>query len=184
MRRHAEGLIILSGAAPGRSWRQPVPVIEVLRGALGEIEDFVRVDMTTDSPEFMHGAAVADVTHLLAELIENAASYSPPTTRIQVRGQRVAAGYIIEVEDQGLGIPADTLGLFNERLARPPEFDLADSDRLGLFVVSRLAARHGAKVTLRTSSHGGTTAIVLLPAPLVVTEQEAVALASRSAAPG
>jgi hypothetical protein len=183
MRRHAEGLIILSGAAPGRSWRKPVPIIEVLRGALGEVEDYVRVDLATDSPDFMHGAAVADVTHLLAELIENAASYSPPTTRIRVRGQRVAAGYVIEVEDLGLGIPADTLGLLNERLAKPPEFELADSDQLGLFVVSRLATRHGVKVALRTSNHGGTTAIVLLPAPLVVTEEEAVVLAARSAAP-
>jgi signal transduction histidine kinase len=183
MRRHAEGLIILSGAAPGRSWRKPVPIIEVLRGALGEVEDYVRVDLATDSPDFMHGAAVADVTHLLAELIENAASYSPPTTRIQVRGQRVAAGYAIEIEDRGLGIPADTLSLLNERLARPPEFDLADSDRLGLFVVSRLAARHGVRIALRTSAYGGTTAIVLLPAPLVVTEEEAVVLAARNAAP-
>ena len=81
MRRQAEGLIILSGAAPGRTWRQPVPVVEVLRGAIGEIEDYARVDLVTDSPDFVQGTAVADVTHMLAELIENAVQYSPPGTR-------------------------------------------------------------------------------------------------------
>jgi signal transduction histidine kinase len=102
MRRQAEGLIILSGAAPGRGWRQPVPVIEVLRGALGEIEDFARIDMVTDSPDFLQGAGVADVTHLLAELIENAVLYSPPATRVKVRCGRVANGYVIEIEDRAL----------------------------------------------------------------------------------
>ena len=163
MRRQAEGLIILSGAAPGRTWRQPVAVVEVLRGAIGEIEDYARVDLLTDSPDFMQGTAVADVTHMLAELVENAVQYSPPSTRVQVRGGRVANGYVIEIEDRGLGIPADTMDVLNERLAQPPEFDLADSDQLGLFVVSRLAARHGVKVSLRVSGYGGTTAIVLLP---------------------
>ncbi|HEX6454591.1 MAG TPA: nitrate- and nitrite sensing domain-containing protein, partial [Trebonia sp.] len=105
MRRQAEGLIILSGAAPGRGWRQPVQVVEVLRGAIGEIEDYVRVDLTTDSPDYLQGTGVTDVTHLLAELIENAVTYSPPATRVQVRGGRVANGYVVEVEDRGLGIP-------------------------------------------------------------------------------
>ena len=172
MRRQAEGLIILSGAAPGRTWRQPVPVVEVLRGAIGEIEDYARVDLITDSPDFMQGTAVADVTHMLAELVENAVLYSPPSTRVQVRGGRVANGYVIEIEDRGLGIPADAMAVLNERLAQPPEFDLADSDQLGLFVVSRLAIRHGVRVSLRVSGYGGTTAIVLLPRDLVVAEEE------------
>src|SRR6516225_6214272 len=161
MRRQAEGLIILSGAAPGRTWRQPVPVVEVLRGAIGEIEDYARVD-------------------LLTELVENAVQYSPPNTRVQVRGGRVANGYVIEIEDRGLGIPADTMNVLNERLARPPEFDLADSDQLGLFVVSRLAIRHGVRVSLRVSGYGGTTAIVLLPRDLVVAEEEVPFLAAKS----
>ena len=182
MRRQAEGLIILSGAAPGRTWRQPVPVVEVLRGAIGEIEDYARVDLLTDSPDFMQGTAVADVTHMLAELVENAVQYSPPNTRVQVRGGRVANGYVIEIEDRGLGIPADTMVVLNERLARPPEFDLADSDQLGLFVVSRLASRHGVKVSLRVSGYGGTTAIVLLPRALVVAEEEVPFLAAKSPA--
>jgi signal transduction histidine kinase len=181
MRRQAEGLIILSGAAPGRGWRQPVPVIEVLRGALGEIEDFARVDLITDSPDFLQGGGVADVTHLLAELIENAVLYSPPATRVQVRCGRVANGYVIEIEDRGLGIPEDTMAELNQRLARPPEFDLADSDRLGLFVVSRLAARQQIKVSLRTSGYGGTLAVALLPHSLVVSEEETVFLAAAEA---
>jgi signal transduction histidine kinase len=182
MRRQAEGLIILSGAPPGRGWRQPVPVVEVLRGAIGEIEGYVRVDLVTDSPDFMHGAVVADVTHLLAELVENAVHYSPPETRVQVKGGRVANGYVIEIDDRGLGFPVGMLAALNERLARPPEFDMANSDQLGLFVVSRLAARHGIKISLRDSAYGGTTAIVLLPFHLVVTEEEADLLAAQSAA--
>jgi signal transduction histidine kinase len=172
MRRQAEGLIILSGAAPGRTWRQPVRVVEVLRGAIGEIEDFARVELVTDSPDFVQGTAVADVTHMLAELIENAVQYSPPGTNVQVRGGRVANGYAIEIEDRGLGIPPDTMNTLNERLAKPPEFDLADSDQLGLFVVSRLAARHGIRISLRVSGYGGTAAVVLLPRALVVAEAD------------
>ena len=178
MRRQAEGLIILSGAAPGRGWRQPVQVVEVLRGAVGEIEDYVRVDLATDSPDYLQGSGVADVTHLLAELIENAVAYSPPTTRVQVRGGRVANGYVVEVEDRGPGMPADALAALNQRLAEPPDFDVADSDQLGLFVVSRLAARHGIKVSMRPSIYGGITAIVLLPHSLVVSPEEAAYLAS------
>jgi len=181
MRRQAEGLIILSGAAPGRRWRQPVAIVEVLRGAISEIEDYVRVDLVTDSPDFLTGAAVADVTHLLAELIENAVVYSPPATRVQVRGGRVANGYVIEVEDRGLGIPPAARDELNERLLQPPEFDLADSDQLGLFVVSRLAIRNGIRVSLRESGFGGTTAIVLLPGTVVVSEDEARVLATQGA---
>jgi signal transduction histidine kinase len=181
MRRQAEGLIILSGAAPGRAWRQPVPLVEMLRGAVGEIEDFARVDLVTDSPDFMQGTAVANVTHMLAELVENAVLYSPPSTRVQVRGGWVAYGYVIEIEDRGLGIPLDTLTVLNERLARPPEFDLVDSDQLGLFVVSSLAARHEVRVSLRSSEHGGTTAIVLLPHALVLAAAEVPAQAGRGA---
>ncbi|HSZ43664.1 MAG TPA: nitrate- and nitrite sensing domain-containing protein [Trebonia sp.] len=183
MRRQAEGLIILSGANPGRGWRQPVPVVEALRGAISEIEDYARVDLLTDSPDFVQGAAVADVTHLLAELIENAVLYSPPNARVQVRGSRAANGYVVEVEDRGLGITPEDRAALNERLARPPEFDIADSDQLGLFVVARLALRHDIRVSLRESGSGGTTAIVLLPASLVVPEEEAAALAQRGPVP-
>ena len=181
MRRQAEGLIILSGSAPGRRWRQPVPVVEVLRGAISEIEDYVRVDLAADFPDYLTGSAVADVTHLLAELIENAVVYSPPATRVQVRGGRVANGYVIEVEDRGLGMPPAARDQLNDRLANPPDFDLTDSDQLGLFVVSRLAIRNQINVSLRESRFGGTTAIVLLPDTFVVSEEEARVLAAQGA---
>ncbi|MGV9596862.1 nitrate- and nitrite sensing domain-containing protein [Streptosporangium sandarakinum] len=163
MRRHAESLIILSGAAPGRAWRNPVPVLDVVRAALAEVEDYRRVKVAPMPAASVDGAAVADLTHLLAELIENATVYSPPQTSVTVRGDVVANGFTVEVEDRGLGLSATEYAMVNERLATPPEFDLADSDRLGLFVVGQLAARHGVQVTLRSSPFGGTTAIVLIP---------------------
>jgi signal transduction histidine kinase len=180
MRRQAEGLIILSGSAPGRRWRQPVPVAEVLRGAMSEIEDYARVTMITNSSDYLAGTAVADVTHLLAELIENAVIYSPPSTRVQVRGSWAARGYVIEVEDSGMGIAPPDRDLLNERLASPPDFDLTNSDQLGLFVVGRLAIRNNVRVSLRESAFGGTLALVLLPRDLVGSEDEAGRLAQAS----
>jgi signal transduction histidine kinase len=168
MRRQSEGLIILSGALPGRRWNKPVPVIEVLRGATGEIEDYVRVDLLAETDDLVAGTAVADLTHLLAELIENATMYSPPSTRVQVKTGWGAIGFIVEIEDRGLGIPAATMDDLNRRLVEPPEFDLVDSDQLGLLVVSRLARRHRIRVTLRKSPYGGVAAIVLIPKTLVV----------------
>ncbi|YCK35118.1 nitrate- and nitrite sensing domain-containing protein [Actinomadura sp. ATCC 39365] len=164
MRRHAEGLIILSGATPGRGWSKPVPLLDVARGATAEVEDYRRVTVEPMSGQRLAGPVVGDMIHLVAELIENATVYSPPHTQVIVRGEETARGFAFEVEDRGLGLSAQELAELNERLASPPEFDLADSDKLGLFVVSRLAARHDIRVTLRGSPYGGTTAIVLIPA--------------------
>ncbi|MEU5863217.1 nitrate- and nitrite sensing domain-containing protein [Nonomuraea sp. NPDC047529] len=164
MRRHAEGLIILSGATPGRGWSKPVPLLDVARGATAEVEDYRRVTVEPMSGQRLAGPVVGDVIHLVAELIENATVYSPPHTQVIVRGEETARGFAFEVEDRGLGLSTQELAELNERLASPPEFDLADSDKLGLFVVSRLAARHDIRVTLRGSPYGGTTAIVLIPA--------------------
>jgi signal transduction histidine kinase len=163
MRRHAEGLLILAGETPGRGWRDPVPVLDVLNAAVAEVEDYVRVDVTSDSTDAVAGTAVNDVIHLLAELIENATTFSPPKTRVEVRGDSVGHGFAIEIEDRGLGMPDAELAAINGRLASPPEFDIANTDQLGLFVAARLAARHEVKVALRRSPFGGTTAIVLLP---------------------
>ncbi|MGH3163166.1 MAG: sensor histidine kinase, partial [Streptosporangiaceae bacterium] len=173
MRRYAEGLIILSGAVPGRGWRDPVPVVDILRAAVAEVEDYVRVDVTSESDDLVAGNAVSDVIHLIAELIENAAAFSPPNTRIEVRAERVGTGLVAEVEDRGLGMSPDELDDINARLASLPEFDLAHSDQLGLFVVSRLAARHAIKVSLRRSVYGGTMAVVLMPFGVVVRQEEA-----------
>ncbi|MFC4072180.1 nitrate- and nitrite sensing domain-containing protein [Actinoplanes subglobosus] len=167
MRRHAEDLVILAGAAPGRGWRNPVPVIDVVRGAISEVEDYKRVDIRTIAASSLVGRSVGDVIHLLAELIENAASYSPPHTRVQVTGQALPNGYAVEIEDRGLGMAPDAIVEANRRLVEPPDFDPADSARLGLFVVAQLAQRHNIKVSLRASAYGGITAVVLVPGELV-----------------
>ena len=172
MRRHAENLIILSGATPGRGWRDPVPVVDVLRAAIAEVEDYVRVDVASECRDAVVGSAVNDVIHLVAELIENASTFSPPSTRVEIRADGVANGFAVEIEDRGLGLTPAELAEVNARLASPPEFDLANSDQLGLFVVGQLAARQGIKVSLRDSPFGGTTAIVLLPPGLVVRDGE------------
>ena len=171
MRRHAEGLIILSGATPGRGWRDPVPVVDVLRAAIAEVEDYVRVDVVSDSPDLVAGIAVNDVIHLVAELVENATVFSPPNTRIEIRADRVGTGLVAEVEDRGLGLSPDEIDDVNRLLASPSEFDLVNSEKLGLFVVSSLAARHKINVSLRRSAYGGTTAIVLLPFGVIVHEE-------------
>ncbi|MFG2134038.1 nitrate- and nitrite sensing domain-containing protein [Streptomyces sp. NPDC048751] len=167
MRRHAESLIILSGAAPGRAWRMPVSLTNVVRAAVSEIEDYARVEVRQLPEAAVIGAAVADLTHLLAEVVENAAQFSPPHTRVRITGEPVGNGYAVEVEDRGLGMGQETLADANRRIEQSEALDLFDSDRLGLFVVSRLAARHGIKVHLRTSPYGGTTAVVLLPTALL-----------------
>ncbi|MEV4082219.1 nitrate- and nitrite sensing domain-containing protein [Nonomuraea fuscirosea] len=173
MRRHAESLIVLSGAAPGRAWRKPVPVIDIVRAAVAEVEDYTRIAVEAMPVSAIDGTVAADLTHLVAELVENATIYSPPDTIVQVRGDLVSNGYAIEVEDKGLGLPPADYARVNALLADPPEFDLADSDQLGLFVVAKLAQRHGIRVLLRRSPFGGTTAIVLAPRS-IVTEQSAL----------
>ncbi|MGN9837748.1 sensor histidine kinase [Nonomuraea sp. H19] len=173
MRRHAESLMVLSGSAPARAWRKPVPAVDIVRAAVAEVEDYTRVTVETMPAGAFDGIAAADITHLVAELVENATIYSPPDTVVQIRGDQVSNGYAIEIEDKGLGLSPAEYGAYNAMLADPPEFDLADSDKLGLFVVAKLAARHGIKVLLRHSPFGGTTAIVLVPRSMV-TDQAAL----------
>ncbi|MQS15113.1 HAMP domain-containing protein [Streptomyces kaniharaensis] len=172
MRRHAEGLIILAGGSPGRAWRKPVRMVDVVRAAVGEVEDYARVVVRPFPGTGLLGSAVADVTHLVAELVENAAVFSPPTTQVTVQGEVVAHGFALEIDDRGLGLSEQALAEINERLAVEQEFDLADTDRLGLFVVSRLARRHGIRVHLRPSPYGGTTAVVLVPRELLAEAED------------
>ncbi|MFF4369981.1 nitrate- and nitrite sensing domain-containing protein [Streptomyces sp. NPDC001594] len=167
MRRHAEGLVILSGAAPSRQWRKPVQLMDVVRAAVAEVEDYERIEVRRLPRIGIEGPAVADVTHLVAELLENATVFSPPHTAVQVHGERVANGFTLEIHDRGLGMNPEALLDANLRLAETPEFELSDTDRLGLFVVSRLARRHAIKVALQPSPYGGTTAVVFLPADLL-----------------
>ncbi|MCP9983392.1 sensor histidine kinase [Actinomadura madurae] len=155
MRRHAEGLVILAGKSAGRGWRRPVPLVDVVRGAVAEVEDYPRVRVQPLPRIALLGSAVADVIHLLAEVVENATTFSPPQSPVRVSGHPVASGFAIEVEDRGLGMTEEALRAANERLANPPEFDPSDSAQLGLFVVARLAQRHDITVTLRPSPYGG-----------------------------
>ncbi|GIG86316.1 sensor histidine kinase [Plantactinospora endophytica] len=168
MRRNAENLIVLSGATPGRAWRRNVPMIDVLRGAVAEVEDYARVTVLPVGAVDLAGRAVGDVIHLIAELVENALSFSPPHTAVQVSGQLVANGYAVEIEDRGLGLGDEDRAAANERIATQHEFTLTGgAAQLGLYVVSRLIERHGVRVRLKESPYGGTTAVVLLPLTLV-----------------
>ncbi|MEV6179575.1 nitrate- and nitrite sensing domain-containing protein [Streptomyces sp. NPDC052015] len=173
LRRYEENLVIISGGRPGRSWSQPVALVDILRSAVGEVAEYQRVEVHTEEEVSIAPPAVADVIHLLAELIDNATSYSPAPSPVWVRATLVAKGLAIEVEDRGLGLSEEDYASFNAQLAVPPQFDvvaLADDLRLGMFVIARLATRHGIAVTLRPSPYGGTTAIVLVPHDIVVRE--------------
>ncbi|QYX81667.1 sensor histidine kinase [Streptomyces akebiae] len=173
LRRYEENLVIISGERPGRSWTEPVALIDILRSAVGEVAQYQRVEVHTDDEVWIAPPAVADVIHLLAELIDNATSYSPAPSPVSVRAATVAKGLALEVEDRGLGMSEEDYTAFNAQLAVPPQFDvvaLADDLRLGMFVIARLATRHGITVTLRPSPYGGTTAIVLIPDEIVVRE--------------
>ncbi|MEU1278315.1 nitrate- and nitrite sensing domain-containing protein [Streptomyces sp. NPDC005805] len=172
MRRHAEGLVILSGAAPSRQWRKPIQLMDVVRAAVAEVEDYERIEVRRLPRIGVGGPAVADLTHLIAELLENATVFSPPHTGVQVLGERVANGFTLEIHDRGLGMTPDALLDANLRLAETPEFELSDTDRLGLFVVSRLAQRQNVRVSLQQSPYGGTTAVVFIPAALLTEAPE------------
>lgn len=170
MRRNAENLVILGGALPARRWRNAVPVVNVLRSAVSETESYSRVVVQGVPRVSLDGQAVADVIHLVAELIENGTTFSPPYTQVQVSAQEVTEGLTVEVEDRGLGMTEQEYQRLNAYLADPPELDvsaLGDDLRLGLFVVARLAARHDVRVSLRPSPYGGTRAVVLVPSALL-----------------
>ncbi|MHB1597208.1 MAG: sensor histidine kinase, partial [Streptosporangiaceae bacterium] len=172
MRRHAEGLLILAGGSSGRIWRDPVPVIDVMRAAVAEVEDYTRVRVTSHTGAALAGNAVADVIHLLAELVENATMFSPAHTQVRVDGDLVARGLSVEIEDRGLGMTDAQIEAANATLTDPPGFEQMGTEQLGLYIAGQLASRHDIKITLRTSPYGGVTAVVLIPKGLVVTSQD------------
>ncbi|MET9296319.1 nitrate- and nitrite sensing domain-containing protein [Streptomyces sp. NPDC003077] len=172
MRRHAEGLVILSGAAPSRQWRKPVQLMDVVRAAVAEVEDYERIEVRRLPRLAVDGPAVSDLTHLIAELLENATVFSPPHTAVHVVGERVSNGFTLEIHDRGLGMSPDDMLDANLRLAETPEFELSDTDRLGLFVVSRLARRQHVRVSLQPSPYGGTTAVVFVPGTILTDAPE------------
>ncbi|MCI3277956.1 sensor histidine kinase [Streptomyces cylindrosporus] len=166
MRRNAESLTVLSGAPPRRRWKQAVPLGDVLRSAVSEIEGYARVVVEPMPPVAVAAPAVGDVIHLMAELIENGVTFSPPHTEVRVRALPVAQGYAVEVEDRGLGLSAEEYEAANELLHEPKDFSftaLGQDPRLGLFTVGHLAHRHAITAGLQASSYGGTLAVVVLP---------------------
>ncbi|MEY9964419.1 signal transduction histidine kinase [Streptacidiphilus sp. MAP12-16] len=170
IRRNAENLAILGGAPTARQWRTGVQLVNVVRSAVSEVEDYARVKVHPVPRTLLAGPAVTDVIHLLAELIENGTTFSPPHTRVTVTVEEVPSGCVIEIEDRGLGMDDEEYARFNQLLANPPEPGMiltGDDPRLGLYVVARLAHRHGVGVSLRKSPYGGSCAIVLLPTVLM-----------------
>lgn len=169
-RRNAENLIILAGEQPGRQWRKPVRMIDILRAAVAETEQYVRVKVNPVPETALVGAAVADTIHLIAELVDNATAFSSPRSQVQVHCSQVPQGIVVEIEDHGLGMGPEDRARANEMLTNPPEFDamsLRGESRLGLFVVARLADRRKVRVELRESPYGGTLALVLIPQDVV-----------------
>jgi signal transduction histidine kinase len=173
VRRNAENLLVLSGEQPPRTWSEPVPLRDVLRAAVAETENLSRVMIFVDEQSAVVGHAVTDLTHLLAELTENAVRFSPPETTVTVRSRpdpHRSGAMLLTVEDWGIGMPPDVLALTNDLLARPAELDLSVSQRLGFHVVARLAARHDIEVTLSATPGSGITVLVRLPPALMTTQ--------------
>ncbi|MBO3746778.1 nitrate- and nitrite sensing domain-containing protein [Streptosporangiaceae bacterium NEAU-GS5] len=167
MRRHAENLLVMAGSRPGRGWREPIAMLDVVRGALAEVEDYQRAQVSVLAPAWVEGHVVSDVIHLFAELVENALRFSPPVTTVTIVGELVAHGYAVEIEDRGLGMSREALDEANHKLANPEQATLSTHPLLGLYVVGQLAERHGIGVTLKQSPYGGLSAVVLIPRELV-----------------
>jgi len=168
MRRNSENLLVLAGQDPPRRWSQPVKLVDVARASLSEVEGYERVVLQVPDGVSIAGQAVNDVIHLLAELVENALSFSPRETRVTLSGSRIdGGGVMMSITDSGIGMTAEELAQANERLTDTPGMDVAVSRRMGLYVVSRLAHRHGIRVQLRPHASGGLTAMVLIPESLL-----------------
>ena len=171
MRRNSENLLVLAGHEVSRRWNQPVALVDVLRAAVSEIEQYERVSMNVQPGIAVRGQAVNDAVHLVAELVENATSFSSAETPVTVSGHLLnSGGVLLDITDQGVGMGAEEMAHANWRLDNPPVVDVAVSRRMGLFVVARLAARHGIRVRLRPAPTGGLTALVWLPDETVTHE--------------
>ncbi|OAH12466.1 sensor histidine kinase [Streptomyces jeddahensis] len=172
-RRHAENLAVLGGAVSRRQWTNPVSMTEVLRSAIAEVEQYSRVKLVPPIDGTLRGHAVADVIHLLAELVENATAFSAPGTQVLLRVGKVTTGLAVEVEDRGLGMPVTEQNKLNALLADPDQVNVASllqDGRIGLFVVSQLARRHGIAVRLGTNIYGGVQAVIVVPQELLGAE--------------
>jgi hypothetical protein len=177
MRRNAESLLVLAGEETPRRWGRPVALADVVRAAVAEVEHFTRASIIIDEHLELSGRAVADVAHLLAELVENALTFSPPDTRVTVRNH-LTRGHdracLITIEDRGIGMPATDIAAANALLAEPTDVGLALSQQLGFHVVGRLGARHGIAVTLAPTPGGGVTAVVRIPSSLFPSDDDGI----------
>ncbi|WP_371667981.1 nitrate- and nitrite sensing domain-containing protein [Streptomyces sp. NBC_00289] len=173
LRRYEENLVILGGGQPQRRWRKPVLLLDVLRSAQSEVQDYRRIQIEVESRVWLSERAVGLVIHVLAELMENAVGFSRPPTPVEVYAARVGRGLAVEIEDRGVGMDAEQYEALNRLMAEPPRMDVmsrADDVRLGLYVVARLAQGLGIHVELRPSAFGGTRVVVLIPDELVVAD--------------
>ena len=167
MRRNAESLLVLIGEATPRPRTEPLSASDLIRAAMSEVEDYPRVAIEQVDAVSVDGAVVADLAHLLAELIENALNFSPPDTEVLVTGQTTGEGYLITVADRGVGMSAGALARANAKLRGDEHFEVAPTRFLGHYVVGRLAERIGARVGLSGAPGAGTTARIELPAGLI-----------------
>ncbi|NBE92424.1 MULTISPECIES: nitrate- and nitrite sensing domain-containing protein [unclassified Nonomuraea] len=167
MRRNSENLLVLAGQEAARKWSEPVPLVDIARASLSEVENYERVQIQIASGTLIVGPAVTDAVHLLAELIENAISFSPRESKVQVTSSPVEGGVLVSINDLGIGMSQDELAEANWRLANPPVVDVSVSRRMGLFVVGRLALRHGIRVQLSMRETGGLSALVMMPDMLI-----------------
>lgn len=167
MRRNAESLLVLVGEGTPRRWAEPVPASDVVRAALAEVEDYRRVTLRRLDDAWIAGGAVAELAHLLAELLENALTFSPPDSEVEILGRVSGKGYLIAVIDYGRGMTAEQMDRANRRLRGQERYDVAPTRFLGHYVVGRLAQRLGAQVQVADSPTTGVTARILIPAVLV-----------------
>ncbi|MFJ6138355.1 nitrate- and nitrite sensing domain-containing protein [Kitasatospora sp. NPDC092286] len=171
LRRYEENLVILAGGQPQRRWRKPVPLLDVLRAAQSEVQDYRRIMLDVEGHPWLSERAVGSVAHVIAELMENAATFSKPPTPVEVRAAMVGRGLAVEIEDRGLGMDPEQYDAANELMSSPPRMDVlarADDIRLGFYVVARLAANTGLRIEFRPSAFGGTRVVVLVPEELVI----------------
>jgi signal transduction histidine kinase len=168
LRRNADSALVLAGQQTPRRWTEPVALVDVVRAAVSEIEQYDRISIDQQPAICVAATAAVDVVHLLAELLENATTFSPAATQVTVSGRTPrGGGWVISVADRGTGIPEHKLAQLNWQLANPPLADAAVAGQLGLFAVGHLAVRHGVQVTMEPPPDGGTVAEVHIPPELI-----------------
>ncbi|MEU7909286.1 nitrate- and nitrite sensing domain-containing protein [Actinoplanes sp. NPDC049118] len=182
MRRNAESLLVLVGAASPRQWSEPLPIADVIRAAVSEVEEYRRVQLRRVDDTLVAGAVVSGVAHMLAELVENGLAFSPPDADVEIQGRRIGDNYLIAITDQGIGMSRADLELANQRLRGEGDFITAPTRFLGHYVVGRLATDMGIDVQLAPSPVTGVTARIVLP-PSMLANPQSVSAPQRPAPP-